>query len=108
MECALVAVVEGTRLDLTPSDVQAYIMGHFRVELGTFMVHPHYLEEFLVLFRDASVMLQVLNAQVPLGAVRIVFRRWHRENWTSAATMDFCLKVGLVGVPAYLWLMSTA
>lgn len=80
LERALVVVVAGMRLETTPAVIQAYVMGHYGVEPSSFMVHPHYLEDFLVMFRDVDVMWRVLNAAVPLASFWIVFRRWHREN----------------------------
>jgi hypothetical protein len=47
---ALVVMVAGTQPELTHSDVQAYIMGHFDLPSGSFMVHVHHPEDFLVLF----------------------------------------------------------
>nr|TKW00558.1 hypothetical protein SEVIR_8G118300v2 [Setaria viridis] len=62
LERALVVVVAGMRLETTPAVIQAYVMGHYGVEPSSFMVHPHYLEDFLVMFRDVDVMWRVLNA----------------------------------------------
>nr|TKW21349.1 hypothetical protein SEVIR_4G164600v2 [Setaria viridis] len=63
LECALVTVVIGSRPETSSADVHAYLMGHFGVELRSFMVHPHYPEDFLVMFRDANAMMQVMHAQ---------------------------------------------
>jgi hypothetical protein len=75
LERALVVMVTGTRPELTPSDVQAYIMGHFGLPSGSFMVHVHHPEDFLVLFRDYDVLQRILDAPLPSSSVRLVFRR---------------------------------
>jgi hypothetical protein len=49
LEHALVVMVAGTRTELTPSDVQVYIVGHFGLSLGSFTVHPRQPKDFLVL-----------------------------------------------------------
>lgn len=89
LECALVTVVIGSRPETSSADVHAYLMGHFGVELRSFMVHPHYLEDFLVMFRDANAMMQVMHAQVLEGVLRIIFRLWCQENWLALLTWIF-------------------
>jgi hypothetical protein len=56
---------EVTRPELTPSDVQAYIMGHFGLPSGSFTVHVHHPEDFLVLFHDYDVLHRILDAPLP-------------------------------------------
>lgn len=80
----------------------------FGASLGSFTVHPHHLEDFLVLFQDVALMLRVMHAPMPLGSVRTAFKWWHRENWAEKISMDLRLKVALIEIPAHLWLVSTA
>jgi hypothetical protein len=82
-------------------------MGHFEAPLGSFTVHPHHPEDFLVLFYDTTLMVRVLHSPIPLRAVKIAFKRWNRANWVSAVFFDYQLGVGLVEIPAHLWLTST-
>lgn len=74
LERALVAMVAGTRPATSTVDVHEYLIGHFGVEPGSFLVHPHFPKYFLIIFRDFDTMIQVLHAQVSEGAVRFVFR----------------------------------
>jgi hypothetical protein len=53
------------------------------------------------------LMVHVLHSLIPLGAVRIAFKRWNRANWASVVSFDYQLRVGLVGILAHLWLTST-
>jgi hypothetical protein len=108
LELALVGVVTGNKPNLNVFNVQAYIKGHFGAPPGSFTVHPHHPEDFLVLFCDTALMVWVLYSPIPLGAVRIAFKWWNRANWASAVSFDYQLRIGLVGIPAHLWLTSTA
>jgi hypothetical protein len=40
-------------------------MGHFGLPSGSFTVHVHHPEDFLVLFRDYDVLQQILDAPSP-------------------------------------------
>jgi hypothetical protein len=100
-------MVAGMKPNLNANDVHAYIVGHFGASPGSFTVHPHHLRDFLVLFQDVSLMLQVLNDPIPLGSVKIAFKRWRRENWAEEVSLDYRLKVAMIGIPAHLWLVST-
>lgn len=93
LERALVTVVVGIRPDLTLFDVQDYIMGHFGVEPGLFMVHLPYLEVFLVLFRDVDVMMWVLNAQchwaLSESSSGVVRTGQARPRWIFTSRLDW-------------------
>jgi hypothetical protein len=102
LERALVVMVVGTRPELTPSDVQAYIMGHFGLPSGSFTVHVHHPEDFLVLFGDYDVPQQILDAPLPSSSVRLVFRRWRKECGAQWLPTDYRVRLGIQGVPAHL------
>jgi hypothetical protein len=104
----LVAVVVGTRPFASTRDVDAYLLGRFGLEQGSFITYPYHPEDFLVLFRDAEAMLRFLHAPVSEGPPCFTFRRWRRESWATEVTMPFRIRVGIVGVSAHLWLRSTA
>lgn len=80
LERALVAVVVGTRPASSTADVEANLSGHFGVDLGSFVVHPHHPKDFLILFRDSNTMVRVLHATVLEGSFRLTFHRWRHEN----------------------------
>jgi hypothetical protein len=107
LERTLVVMVAGTRPELTSSDVHAYIMGHFVLPSGSFTVHVHHPEDFLVLFRDYDVLERILDAPLPSSSVRLVFRRWRKESRAEWSPMDYRVRLGIQGVPAHLWLRST-
>uniref|UniRef100_K3XPX6 Uncharacterized protein n=1 Tax=Setaria italica TaxID=4555 RepID=K3XPX6_SETIT len=98
LERALVTVVVGIPPDLTLFDVQDYIMGHFGVEPGLFMVHLPYLEIFLVLFRDADVMMRWLmsTAQEILGSSCSIMIAMAPEMEFKANLKKFFVMVGCI------------
>jgi hypothetical protein len=40
-------------------------MGHFGLPSGSFTVHVHHPEDFLVLFHDYDVLQRILDAPLP-------------------------------------------
>jgi hypothetical protein len=70
----LVAVVACTRLFASTRDVDAYLLGLFGLEQGSFITYPYHPEDFLILFRDAEAMMHVLHAPVSEGPLRFTFR----------------------------------
>jgi hypothetical protein len=70
----LVAVVACTRLFASTRDVDAYLLGRFGLEQGSFITYPYHPEDFLILFRDAEAMVHVLHAPVSEGPLRFTFR----------------------------------
>jgi hypothetical protein len=41
----------------TTRDVDAYLLGRFGLQQGSFINYPYHPEDFLVLFRDAEAMV---------------------------------------------------
>lgn len=68
------ALVASSRSASSMADVKEYLHGRFGVEPGSFLVHPYYPEEFLIMFRDFHTMIRVLHAPVPEGEMQFVFR----------------------------------
>nr|TKW02690.1 hypothetical protein SEVIR_8G256800v2 [Setaria viridis] len=60
LERALVTVFAGSRPGASSSYVKAYLESHFDVEPGSFLVYPHYLEDFLIIFKESIAMLQYM------------------------------------------------
>jgi hypothetical protein len=97
LESTLVVMVAGTRPELTPSDVQDYIMGHFGLPSESFTVHVHHPEDFLVLFWDYDVLQRNMDAPLPSSSVRLVFRRWRKESGAEWSPMDYRVRLGIQG-----------
>ena len=62
----------------------------------------------MVIFRDQVAMFQVLRPPIPQEDLRLSFLRWRREAVADLVSMDWRLKIELLGIPSYLWLQSTA
>jgi hypothetical protein len=90
-------------MELVPFDVQAYIMGHFGLPLGSFTVHPNHLKDFIMLFRDFDVLQQILDAPLPSSLVHLVFNRWGKECRLISGCVALHKRFLALPVPS-LWL----
>ncbi|RLN29674.1 hypothetical protein C2845_PM05G03880 [Panicum miliaceum] len=89
--------------------VQLHIQELFGVQPGSFSVHLHRPEDFLIVFNAPADMLRVLNATYPPNTpFRLFFKPWRREAQAVVAEMNYLVRVALDGIPAHLWLLSTA
>ncbi|RLN32820.1 hypothetical protein C2845_PM03G06410 [Panicum miliaceum] len=106
---ALVAVIGGVRPNVSAAQVQLHIQELFGVQLGSLSVHLHRPEDFLIVFNAPADVLRVLNATYPPNTpFRLFFKPWRREAQAVVVEMDYLMRVALDGIPAHLWLLSTA
>jgi hypothetical protein len=97
---ALVVLVDGTRPLLAPYQVRRYSQGNYGRPGSSFSLHRHWLEDFLIIFRNHEDLLHVLNAP-PLPVANI---------WCSAFDDGpICqLRTVIRCGPAHAWSAATA
>lgn len=65
---ALVAVIGGTRPQVSVSQVKAWLREHFGIDETEVTVHLYQPEDFLIVFHYADDMMRVLHAPPPPNA----------------------------------------
>lgn len=85
---ALVVLVVGTRPLLAPYQVRRYSQGNYCRPGSSFSLHRHWLEDFLIIFRNHEDLLHVLNAPpLPVANMVLRFRRWTHLSTADSDSM---------------------
>lgn len=109
LQRALVATVGGNRPLVSVDQVRDHICHCFGVLPDKFSVHLHQPEDFLLLFQNTPDMLRVLCDPTPAStAFRLIFKLWRRQSHASYYPLEHTVRLDISGIPAHLWLLSTA
>ncbi|KAK1627408.1 hypothetical protein QYE76_001723 [Lolium multiflorum] len=106
---ALLAVIVGVRRAVTTDEVAMALEDIHRLPPGSFSVHCHRPEDFLIFFATKEDRDMVLRDEVIESPFfRLLLRPWARR--THAASGGLCVHAELEveGVPANAWSMATA
>jgi hypothetical protein len=106
---ALLAVIVGVRRAVTTDEVAMALEDIHRLQPGSFSVHCHRPEDFLIFFATKEDRDMVLRSEVIESPFfRLLLRPWARR--THAASGGLCVHAELEveGVPANAWSMATA
>jgi hypothetical protein len=106
---ALLAVIVGVRRTVTTEEVAAALEDVHGLPPGSFSVHCHRPEDFLVFFATREDRDMVLREEVLASPFfRLLLRPWSRR--THAASGGPCVhtELEIEGVPAHAWNLATA
>jgi hypothetical protein len=99
----------GTNPTFSPPLVRQFIQENYGVPEDAFSLHRHQPEDFLIIFRDRTVLEHVLHAPpLPVADMVLRFRRWRRFAAADAESMRYRVLVELRGIPAHAWSVETA
>ncbi|CAL4898611.1 unnamed protein product [Urochloa decumbens] len=106
---ALVAMVAGTRPEVSSAQVELYLLDHFHLGSEDAEVRRYSPDDFLIVFRRRIDADRVLHAEHPANAAfTLTFRRWRREARAVSTPLLFKVLLELRGVPAHLWEVDIA
>jgi hypothetical protein len=106
---ALLAVIVGVRKTVTTEEVAMALEDAYGLTPGTFSVHCHRPEDFLLFFAEREDRDRVLGDGVLASPYfRLLLRPWSRR--THAASGGLCVhtEIEIEGVPANAWSLATA
>jgi hypothetical protein len=106
---SLLAVIIGVRRAVTTEEVAMALETVHGLEAGTFCVHCHKPEDFLLYFTSREDRDRVLRDEVLASPYfRLLLRPWSRR--THAASGGLCVhtEVEIEGIPANVWSLATA
>ncbi|KAK1662053.1 hypothetical protein QYE76_050212 [Lolium multiflorum] len=109
LSIALLAVIVGVRRAVTTDEVAMALEDIHRLPPGSFSVHCHWPEDFLIFFATKEDRDMVLRDEVIESPFfRLLLRPWARR--THAASGGLCVHAELEveGVPSNAWSMATA
>jgi len=98
---ALVAMIGGTRPEISTARVYSYLRNRFDIQLDVVDVRRHEPEDFVVRFRHRADRDRVMGA-TPGGALMpLVWHPWRRTSGASATAFKFKVLVALRRVPLH-------
>ena len=98
---ALVAMIGGTRPEISTARVYSYLRNRFDIQLDVVDVRRHESEDFVVRFRHRADRDRVMGA-TPGGALMpLVWHPWRRTSGASATAFKFKVLVALRHVPLH-------
>ena len=109
LSLALVALVSGTRLPVTPAMVREHLRVGFGVDDAAMSVMRHAPEDFIVRFSHRVDLERVLAA-TPDGSTpfKLTWHRWTRLSHVVATSFTFRVLVGIKVVPTHALSESVA
>jgi hypothetical protein len=109
LSLALVVIVDGNRLAMSPAEVRAQLENVYHIDPSAFTVCRFAPEDFLVRFRARADLEDVINAPTRLGTLYIfLWRRWRRHSMASARSFRFKVLLAMTGVPSHVWSLNAA
>lgn len=104
---ALVAMVAGSRPQVSTTDVEQLLRRFFQVE--NFRVYKFKTCDFLIRFEEREDASRVLHTASPNNApFKLIFRRWGRQIGASSAPMLFKVQLAIENIPAHAWSLEVA
>ena len=109
-ECALVALVVGTRPDCSVRRARRFIIDNYNISGNDFSIHRYQPEDFLLIFHDNAIHESILHASPPPSgtSLNLRFKRWQRFSTAEADFMYFRVLVELRGLPSHAWSAAAA
>jgi hypothetical protein len=106
---ALLAVIVGVRRTVTTEDVAMALEDVHGLPPGSFSVHCHRPEDFLIFFATKEDRDMVLREEViALPFFRLLLRPWARRMHAASGGLYFHAEIEVEGVPANSWNLSMA
>ena len=100
LDNALVAMVGGTRPDVTTGMVYTSLFNHFDITADEVDVRRHAPEDFVARFRHRADRDRVLESR-PSGQVPLVWRPWRRTSQASGGSFSFHVVMAIARVPLH-------
>ena len=101
LELALVALVGGTRPQVTTAMVYSYLFNRFEITSDVVDVRRHYPEDFVVRFLQRADRDRVLGSQPGGYLIPLIWRPWRRTSLASMGEFRFRVFVALARVPLH-------
>ncbi|RLN29160.1 hypothetical protein C2845_PM05G21650 [Panicum miliaceum] len=98
----------GMRPSLAPYQVRRFIQEWYNIPTNEFMLHRHWLEDFMIILRWQDELVRILNAPpLPVADMVLRFRRWSLLSMAEAEAMRFWVLLEICGIPSHAWSAQT-
>ncbi|TVU27763.1 hypothetical protein EJB05_19264, partial [Eragrostis curvula] len=106
---ALLAVVRGCRREVSVDEIKQHLWLFFQVAPTAVAVHAYQPEDWLIMFQEPADLLRVMRTPcIPVASFHLTVKRWSRLGQAESLPLRYQVRVSMTGIPAHLWLFSTA
>jgi hypothetical protein len=109
LAAALVTMVGGSRLAVSPAQVYSYLNYFFNITAHEVQVHHAHPYDLLLIFTREEMASRVLHAIMPEGTeFSLFFCLWRRQSGALRTPLRFKVLLVLENLPAHVWSVECA
>uniref|UniRef100_A0ACD5Y2V2 Uncharacterized protein n=1 Tax=Avena sativa TaxID=4498 RepID=A0ACD5Y2V2_AVESA len=106
---ALLGIIAGERTSVHVENVEAALQDGYNLSAGSFSVHRHQPEKFLVFFATMEARNRVYSDEfLDAPNFRLLLRPWSRQIRAASGSLNVHMELEIEGVPAHAWSLAAA